>query len=331
MMMTPNNSLLGNKTDFEEIGGAFTIRVAVLGALGILFALGFSFSLFSFFKTDIPNYLWLSIVCLGFFLITFLLDTLFIKGKTLLSGIVFLESIALISAFFNQFSIVFIVGMLATFLLLIWASVSGQHEAQERLKIRFFIIAGVVFGRLITALAIMITTIYISSSQFQESLISKERFSKIILTMNPVVERVVPGVSLTHTLDEAAKIFAIRKIEESTELRAIELPQEARIIYVEETTKSLERQLSRSLNVRITRGDTLIDILYAGLTENASRPTNAIFFLVAGILIFLALKSFGIVFGIVLQPLAFLIYQTLIALGFARIALETKSKEVIIV
>lgn len=328
-MTNTDNSLLSRATN--EPWNTSVLKAGILGILGILFAFGFSFFLYSFFHTDVLNYLSLSVVCAGLFMAAFLLGTLFIQSKAFLAGIVLLETFALVAPFLNQFSIVFIAGTLATFLLLIWASVSGQREAQERVTIRFFTIASIVFGRLVTALAIMLTAIYISSSQFNQSLISEESFTKILLGINPVIERLVPDVSLTQTLGETAEAIAIRKLNESPEFRSLPLTEEARQSFINEAVRSFEAQVSRSLKIRATQEETIIEVLYAALTENASRPANLIFFQVAGLFIFFFLKGFGILLSLILQPLTFLMYQSMLALGFGRIAVEVKNKEVIVV
>ncbi|MBI1961065.1 MAG: hypothetical protein HYS43_02210 [Candidatus Liptonbacteria bacterium] len=325
-MTTPTSGLLNRTIEFGEPSreeSTPAAKVIGLGASGIACAAAFSVTLQRFAATDIPNYLWLALIAAGCFSIAFLLQTLFIGRKTTLAGFVLADTIALVGAFYAQFSIVYIIGTLAAFLILIWASIAGRRETQERLRIRFMTIAGRVFGWIVTAFAIIVTMLYISSVQFNEAPLSHQNFSRILLSANPILERIIPGLSLAQSLQQAA--FAL------ADSRTASLPPEVRQLARTQTATTLREQATRVLGVPVNQNETVINILYKGFIANTTQPTNIVFFQIAGILIFLSLKGFGFIVGIVLQPVAFLVYQVLLALGFAHIALEGRNKELIVI
>jgi len=99
---------------------------------------------------------------------------------------------------------------------------------------------------------------------------------------------------------------------------------------LEETFNQVEKEMGGKLDLSTILETKEIQTFLQGLTENFLNIPNQIKILITigvGLLIFFSFKGIGLILIWPLSFIAFLIYELLLAVNFAKITLEQRSKE----
>ncbi len=321
-----------NETGFNSS----IIKIYALAVVGVIsfFLFGFFLKLF-IFEGAVNSFLFLIIAATGF-LIIFLLQVFFIKTLWIANLIILVGTVGLFISFYDKISSILLITILAVFLILLWANYSGNRELKNIIKIRFFRISKIVLPRVIIGLALFISVVYyINISQAEEFFISKSSFEKIIAPVGTLVQglNIIPNFDFSLSIEELARNIAQKQINESPQFRI--LSQATKEQLVNETAKETRKRIFEFLGVSamVKPDSALSEVLYGAMAEkflNLSQNTKNVILAIMAILLFLTIKIIAIPVRFIISILAWLIYEILLSSGFARVALEKKGKEMLI-
>lgn len=339
--MLEDNKELPNKTAVDYIADTdrSIFKIIVLAVLGIISSFIFGYFLKLFIFESRLDFLLVSFSSLLVFLAIFLLGAFFIKSRTRISQIIFLESLAFSAMFYDKLSITFAGGVLASFLILLWANYSGRLELENTMKIKFWRIGKKVLPKAIVALALFIGIAYISSigsvgaADGKEFFISQSVFEKIISPVinMKIVQSFLPGFNLSLPVGELAKNLAVNQIEQNSQLKL--LPAAAKNQLINQAAKELEDKFSDIIGAPVNPKIGTLETLYRAMVKKFSElPENIRVVVPAGVavLIFLTIVSLTLPIRWLATILAYFIYEICLALGFSDIMLEGRSREIII-
>ncbi len=310
-------------------------KIIALAAAGIIFAFFFGYFLKLFVLESRTDYLIFSFSAFVLYLTVFLLNVFFIKSGSRISSIIFLESLALLGVFYDKLSLMLGLGVLASFLILLWANYSGRLELENMLKIRFWRVGKKTLPKAITALALFVAVAYAGVGSFGENdfFISSKAFEKILspIAEMKIVQNFLPGFALEKPFDEFIKDLAKNQIEQNPQFKL--LPQKAKKELVNQTAKELEKKASDLIGGPVNSKIKTSDLLYQTMVSKFKElPENIKNFLPVGLatLIFLTIVSLILPIRWLVSVLAYLVYEICLALGFSTIMLEGRSREIIL-
>ncbi|MDP3956522.1 MAG: hypothetical protein Q8P97_00820 [bacterium] len=305
--------------------------IAVFGVASAL-TLSYAFRLFNGSVSTLNFVFFLSAAAL--FLIALFFKAVFIKQRDRVVFVLFLENLALFS-FFIFDSLGFAVsGVVLNFLFCLIACYAGMRELEYSLKIKIWRVARVVLPKGITALSFFITLGYLALAQANAVLISEDAFNRIVLPGDSVVRYFFPQISLTDTFSDAAQKYVLGSLDNSPAFLALSPNQ--KIAQTDFAVKDLKDLVTKQYlgGVEFKETDSLIHVLYQSFSaylQNISGEQTILMLLMFGAILFLIIRSLGMIFYFVVALLAVLSYEILMASGFGSVVLETVSKETIVV
>ncbi len=336
------DSLLDKVSSNEAEVDRSMVKIGALAAVGVIsfFLFGFFLKLFILEKAG-DSFIFLAVAAIVF-LIIFFFQIFFIKTSQWINLIISLESLGLAVGFYDKISSTLLLAVLAVFLILLWANYSGRREFQNTLKIRFFQISRIVFPKAIMGLALFASVAYYdlsglgdfaSTGKNQEFFISQSSFEKIILPTAGIVNKlnISPEIDFSLPIGDLVKDMAKKQIEENSQFQT--LPQAMRNQLIVKATKEIETQISDFFGVPTESKSTISEMLYKAMVDKFNKmPKNIKNIILIGIaaLIFLTIEGIAWPIRWLVSVLAWLVYEILLAAGFATIVLEKKSREIVI-
>ncbi len=327
-------NLLNKNIDEVKVDKSIS-KIVALAAIGIIFSFFFGYFLKLFILNGQFNFLLFSFVSASGFLVFFFLDVFFIKAFWRANLVIFLESLALLAAFYNQLSITIEIAVLLTFLIFLWGNYAGRQELENILKIKFWQISKKVFPKAIVGLALFISVIYISivDTEKKEFFISQSTFETIIslITKTKIIQGFLPSFDLSLTTDELINNLASSQIEQNPQSKLLTESDKKQLI--NQTTKELEKKISEfvgsSLNLKIRAYDAFYEVMTKEFNKlpDSIKPVVPI-----GIatIIFLVIISLALPIRWLITFLTFILYEIFLAVGFSTIMLEGRSREIIL-
>ncbi len=332
MMENSSSKIVSDSADVDRS----MLKIAVLAVFNVvsLSAFGYFFKLF--FQGGKENLLLISGLSAIIFLIFFTLQTLFIKSLKISSLIIFLSCVGLAAIFYDIANSAILMGVALVFLALFSGNLNGVRELKNSLKISFWKISKTVLPKAVAAIFLFISIIYIYGNSGTNGgfFISQQNFEKIILSPSIIVaQKFYPEIKPSLTINELAVNLAKKQIEESPELNI--LPSTVKKIMVNQAAGELEIQIKGFLSIPESAGKklTISEAIYETLKDKFNAfPENIKSLILIGVVLtlFLTLEVLALPIRLIISFLAFIIYEILLAIGFANVELEGRSKEIII-
>ncbi|MBI5147963.1 MAG: hypothetical protein HZA37_02320 [Parcubacteria group bacterium] len=279
------------------------------------------------------SYDWITaFAALALFLVFFLLQALLIKNFGRQALVVFLESAAIFAFFYALISPTLLFGLTVVFGLFLWAANAGKKELENGMKIRFFRVGKTALSKAATALAVAIGIIYyIYAAGAGGFFLSKEAVRQSIVPVSGIIGRFIPGFTMESSVNDIIKNISSVNLENDSRFQT--LPSEVRAQLIKEASSQLLKQLSDFLGVSVSGAEKIDGLLHKIAEDNFTKldpnGKSAAFWIAAAAV---ALTFRGAAFLAVwaAEALAFLAYQFLIVSGAATIALESRSREIIV-
>ncbi len=326
-----DENLLARQSDAANVDLSRT-RLIIMGVLNILAAgwLGYALEAVvanggldggNIFAVIIGNIIFLSL---------FLLQLMFIKAMKIQAMLALAETMALSLFFLQHWSWLMALAVALLFVFLLSAIRQGMTEMDNQMKIHFFRIEKSLLPKTITALSLFVSILYVDINGVGTAFASKETIRAILKPAEPVVQLVVSSdFSVDMTVAEFAGSIAAKQFGDAF----TSLPAAAKILAVSEIANQL-RQQAATYGIIFKNSDTVSDVFYSyffrqfnAIPDQYKRFIPFLVFL----LTFFTIRSLGSLLRWIIALPAYVLFQLLLATGFARIGLESRSREIILV
>jgi hypothetical protein len=325
-------NLTDNKSNIDTLGVGGLIKTIVLIVVGAAFALGFSW----FFRTFLLGGEWMQLVwssaCAIGFLVVFTLQTFFIRATSLFALAFFLQSVALLG-FFITLTIPVIALFCVAYGLLFSASYAGRKVLENSLKIDFWNISKLIVPKGIIVITLLISVfipLYLQAHRDTLPL-SLATFDKVLSSSNVFVQRFYKDFDPSKSVEEIARTATEQQLAAMPQAQTLK-PNEKALV-VKAGMKEFYTRLFGYTGVQINPKDSVSKTLYGVLEKKfgALKDEAKLWvFIIVGSIVFISIASIMMPIRIVVALLAYFCYEVMVALGFARITIEQKSKETII-
>jgi len=314
-----------NKTRDEIEADRSAVKIIILAIVGIIFSFFFGYFLkFFILQGRLDFLLFCFLAALGF-LVIFLLQVFFIKALRIVNLIIFLETASFLASFYSYLSNILTLGALLAFLFFLSGAYSGRQELENMLKIKFWPINKKVLPKAFAGLALFSSIAYIiiidlSGNKF---FISEKVFEQMF--------KFVPGIDFSLPVETLIRNQVFRQIQDSEQFKL--LPQWAKTQAINQGVKEFQQTISDitgvPLNPKLKASEVMYQIAAKKFAEIPERIKSLIPPTVA-LLIFLTIISLSLPIRLVVTFIAFIVYETCLAVGFADIMLEGRNREIIV-
>lgn len=287
----------------------------------------------------------------------FLVNSIFIKSLGRANLIIFFECLALaVGALFasalsadrlffglaasfsgkiTQITPLFGAAAMAVFLLLVSGNYGGYSELQNSLKVKFWRVSRAVLPKAIMGLIIFGTAVYagiFSGQSADKFFVSEQAFEKTItVSAAPFIRKFLPEFDLSLSVQDLIAKMAENQVERNPQFKI--LPNSLKKQLVNQATTELkERTLELAgspVDFQKNPGRAIYGVLVFQFNQLTSRAKTIVAAAVAALL-FLTAIGFAWPIRILMTIAAFIIYEIFLGLGFAMVALEGRSREIVI-
>jgi len=319
------DSLTGSKITEEVSVDTSKPKVIGLGIVGILLAGVFGYFLNAAILDNGSSQLLPVLVSAIAFLTVFLLQTLFIKSGQIIGIIILLESLTLTFVSVRLFSSAV---LLAWVLLVLfwWLGVRmGKGQLDNQMKVKFFQFEKATMPYTLTALAIFISFIYVVIGEVDP----EKNIKSFILPAEPIIQNLyAKDFSFNMTMSKLIESLAVKQLGD----QMTALPAAARNSLISQSVIQFSQQAAQ-YGVSFKGSDKIIDVINSYVSSQLKKIPDSyrqIIPIAFGAIIFLTLKGFGSLLHWAVAIPAYIVYQLAILTGFARLALESRSREIVV-
>ena len=313
-------------------------KIFLIGSLGVIFAALSGYALLASFKTGLAIYYFSLVGALFLFLNAFVLQTMLIKYFQTQTFIIIAE-LTIFSAFFIQIiwqalSGTFIILFAIAVALIIIGAQSGQNHLQTSLKVQFFNFSAKALRGAVNGLILLIVLFYLIFNSGKGTPLSQEIINAVLRFSEPFAQTQIPTLSFNLTVREFLEELALSGLtaEEREWLNA--LPAVARHNFITNAVQNVKDLMGKYVTLENINENDIIsvaiyDLIAEKFTEaNPSLQTSIL--IIIGLLLFTILRILILPLTILVGFSAYIIYQILLALGFVRIALEARTREIVL-
>lgn len=313
-------------------------KISLLGIAGTAFAALSGYYLLAAFQNGEARYYYFALAGFFFFLIVFLLQTLLIKYFQTQILIIALEVAALVAFFgdvvWRMLSGTFLFLLIAGVALIIAGAYSGQQHSKSSLKIHFFKFASKTLQQTANGLVLIVVLLYLGFNGSRGVPLSQEMLNAILKLSEPFARQYLPSLSLNMTVKEFFQEVALSSLTAEERQRLESLSPVIRANFTEGAIRALKTKINNLIDLsNVNDKDKIPVALYRLIIEKftaANRAIQTSIIVTGGTLLFLILRIFIWPLTLLVNATAFFIFQILLATRFARIALEMRTKEVIL-
>ncbi len=286
-------------------------------------------ALFGYFLSQLN--LVYSLIAITLFLAVFALQAFFIKDWNVTLFAVFAEVAAIVVPFHKSFSLLLLGLFFLFFLFLFFAVLSGRRELQNALHIPFFKVAKSILVNGMIAVVLLISSIFIFGG-LGNNLMTEENFQAVLdPAIAPVMQPVFPNSSVGMPLESVISEFVKKQLQDTDQFKA--LSESAKNDYLGKVVKEEVKVIEKSLNMPLDFSKSISQNVYmiaVSLINKLEPQYKDYVGLIILIAIWLTIGSVVSIFYIPVAIVTYIIFEILLAVEFAVIQYESRSREIII-
>ncbi|MDO8556920.1 MAG: hypothetical protein Q7R98_00465 [Candidatus Jorgensenbacteria bacterium] len=347
-METSLRQIVNPVGETEADTSAWKLIVLVFLGLGSSALAGYYLSIFFTASRLAPLLASFSFAAL--FAIFTVFNVFFLKDKWLLRGTLFIECFIPLLFFFSVAASGFATLLFAAFALFLIFTVNGavrgKRILENGLAIHFFEIARPVMTKLVTGFLIFLSILayveYIGLGKLNAET-GQFTMNQILVSADPVLKLQFAGVSFNQTISEFARAVAKSTINK-TRFQPIndpnlglqgdltQLPQETQDRIIDALSTNLIQSLEGrfgTLNLQERAGDAIFRIVKNAL-GNFSGGAKSLLGATGAVLFFLALRGIALILLPIIEFIGYLLFKLLLIAGFARITIEMRNREFVV-
>ncbi len=348
--MEPNPQIISQAKELEEDRNTF--KIFLLAVLGVIFIFT-AVSTFNLFITTASGsyFLW-AIVSSVLFLTLTVLQVFFIKSGVKLFFILFFESALTLIIFYKYLypkpSLILLSAPILLFIFLALAVNHGSKILSNSIKIHFIPVARTIIPKAVTGLLLFLVILvylnYFEWGRFNEKL-GQALVNQTLIGSTPAFRIWTPQYSYNQTTQNFLEGIAENQLnrfkpklfnDSSFDFESFNfdnLPAEQKKLLISQAAKELESTFEDLLGGPLNSNEPLNLAAYR-LTKDyfkdlAPQAKSFLGIIIAAFLFFF-LKGVAILFYWLIEFLSFILFKFLIAVGFAYVSLETRSREFVL-
>ncbi len=314
----PEDSLITKGPEVADVNRSVwkvwaTVVVPVLAAFGA-----------SFFFIN-GNLLWGGILAV-LFLSLFALQVFFLKEFGYLALTILLETVVLLVPYYHISFNYLAISAVAILVCLAGGALAGRRELENTLRVPFSRVARKALAGGATGLLLGMAILgAVSNGAFS--------YNSVVKTLlDPVITPVMKYYSPDYTPDMSVR-GVLTQIARRTQPAIDKLPPATANKVLNDAVNAASAQLKASLGVEINLDATIsanVTDLFAKKVGTMGLPTELLIYAVVFLLLWATIRFAAAIISYPLLVVAFVLFEILIAVGFAVVQLESRSREIVL-
>ncbi len=322
----PTQNLINQSkiTAIEKPPGFY--KSIVLDFFAVLSAGVFGFAYYRYLESNLS--LWWLLGALALWSVLSVLELFLTSNLSRRLVILFLEVVALLGFFYRDQLGIILVAAGVVYLFLLWGYLGGRSMLNNGIEIQFFRTTGTMLGKLVTATLLFMILIYVPQFNSNSVFVSRQGFREFFDWGAGLISDIYPNFSANNSFSTFAQSVATTELQNNPSFQSLTPEQQSSTISQE--TTQLENTFGAPTSGSATSSAPTSDAFYnfiVGMLQawQAEGPT---WFIVGwAVVLFLALRTLGILFVWVAQFISLIFYEILLATGFMKISESTQTKE----
>ncbi len=264
------------------------------------------------------------------FAIVITIEALLERGVTRRIGMLIVETIALLAPFYAFDVRLLTVCAVAAAALFLVGYLQCRSELNHGMTIHFFRATHGVVAKFVTAALLVAIMLYLPMARTGTIFVSEPAFGGFFDWVAGLVSGFYPAVSFTGSFGDFAQ--SVAKGELATNAAFQSMSSSGQVAALSAASSQIESNLSKSLGITISGASPTSNVAYDVIMNmlQGLRDRFSLWFVAGwGIVLFLLLRSVGVVAVWIGQFLAMIAYEILLSTGTVRITEEPQTKEII--
>jgi ABC-type multidrug transport system fused ATPase/permease subunit len=322
-LINPSNIIVSSRAPRAPIYKAFAVDV-----VAVLSAIFFGYAYYAYLTRGFS--VWLLLAAFTLFGVLAALQVFLVKrtGQTLF--VILLESIGVVGFFWADNWRILLITWAVVLVFLVWGYFSGRNRLMNSIDIPFFGTSGTTLGKFTTGLLIFMVLIYAPQMSGNPLVVSQKSFRSFFNWAASVANGFYPGVSLTGSFGNFSESFTKMELQNNPSFN--NLTQDQQSAAIAQGTQQFEQDFLGNVSSTVATSSPASDAFYNVLQGmmNAWQTESGGWFVVGwAAVIFIALRSVGVVFIWLAEFVTLMFYELLLATGFMKITEEEHIREVI--
>ena len=264
------------------------------------------------------------------------LEVFVIRSLPRRSLILVLEIIALLSFFYDRSDgVLFLTGGLML-LFTVMGEIQSRREFNNSLELRFFAASRMKLVKLMTAVSLMVVTLYlpqitVDNLNIGNIFIGPQGFQSFFSWSSGFISRMYPEIQVGNsTVEQLAKDIASLQLKSAPGFK--DLAPSEQELSITKAADELIKQLNNNFETKINGEDTTNQFFYNVIVSSMEKWKNKLgdWFLFGWLVaFFLIARGIGIILALVTAGLTYTLIQLLLGLGFVHLVGESRMKEII--
>ena len=302
----------------------------ILDALVVGAAIAVSY----FYRGFVNDLAWPSLlhalIALAFFAAVSVIEMLLLRDWDRRIFVICLEIAGFLSFFYDTSYMYLSVIALVLLIFLLWGDIISRRALKNSLEIHFFRTVRPLLNKIITGTLLMAVLLYLPHWDAKRSFFSVETFSSFYDSIARFGMSFYPEIQFRTTVGEFSR--SIAKMELISQQAFLDLSDTAKARTLDQAEAVIMNSLGTTFNLALDPAKTMNATIYGLVTDALDASQKKFgnnFLMVWAIVVFFALRSFGVVAQAILALFSAVCYQLLLGLNVIHVAGENRVQEVI--
>ena len=303
-------------------------RLLGLDTVAVLSAALFGYSYYHYLTQGWS--VWFLFAALTFFGVASVVEVFLSKSGWRSVLVVFLEVAAMLGFFWRDDTTV--LGIIAAIMvvMLVWGHISARALVQNAIEIPFFGASSDMLGKFTTAALLFMILAYVPQIGGNALIISQQSFRTFFDWTSGLVNGFYPELSLNGSFGDFAQSISKMELANNPSFQSLNTAQQNIALQqaTAQFTQSFLKDASGTVATSSPASDAFYNVLNGVLSAWQSQSSG--WFDIGWVtVLFIGLRTLGILFVWFAQFVCLVCYELLLALGFMKISAEPHSREVI--
>lgn len=324
---TPNQNLINPVKVSQVVRPTGFYKSLILDVLSVGFALLFGYTYYGYLTVGLSP--WFVLAALLIFSAVSVLQVFLEKNIARRTLVALGEAVALVALFsqYDDWQILSVTGLIV-FGVLLWGYWRSRTYLTNSIEVAFFRTTRDVLGKVTTAALLFMILVYAPQAKGDGIFVPRQSFKTFFDWSSGFLNNFYPDIRFTGSFGELSQNFAKVELQNNPTFNA--LSPSAKNAALKQAVAQLSGEVARATGVAPAPSESTSDVVYdyivAALANWQTQLQNK-FLIGWAIVIFLLLRTIGVVFVWAAQFVSLIFYEILIALGFMHIAEATQTKE----
>lgn len=299
--------------------------------LAVLTAAWFGLSYYGYLTKGFP--VWMLLASLAAFSTLSVLEVFLAEKRLRVWLVLFLESLAIVGFFWRADRLVLAITWIILLAFLGWGYFAARRRLANSIEIPFFGTAAEDLGKLTTGILLFMILIYVPQAGNNPLVVSQKSFRTFFDWASSAANGFYPQLSLNGSFGSFSESVATMELQNNPSFQNLNPDQKNAAIAAQ--TQEFEQSFLKnapSSSAAVATSSPTSDAFYSVLQgmANAWQSEAGGWFIIGWIaVIFIALRSVGVIFVWLEEIVALAFYELLLATGFMKIQEEEHVREVI--